>query len=168
MQYGFHPVRRSDKEHLLLSVILAKLVRKRQSNYVARNPGIISESGGDNEIWSFGEENYLILKDILLLRKKLKPYIAQLAQEAADKGTPIMRPMFYDFPQDKTCWEIETQYMFGPDYLVAPVMEANARSRKVYLPEGKWQNIDTLEVLDGCCWLDVPAPLDVIPAFKRV
>ena len=89
-------------------------------------------------------------------------------QRTHETGEPIMRPMFYDFPEDKICWEIETQYMFGPDYLVAPIMEPGVQIRRLYLPDGKWQNIDTLEVHDGGCWIDVPAPLDVIPAFKRV
>ena len=90
------------------------------------------------EIWSFGEENYLILKDILQLRKKLKPYIAQLAQEAADKGTPIMRPMFFEFPQDENCFKLDDQYMFGSDILFAPIYKYGETERTVYLPEGEW------------------------------
>ena len=125
-------------------------------------------SGADNEVWSYGEEVYAICQKYMTLRETLRPYVRAQMQRTHGTGEPVMRPMFYDFPQDKTCWELETQYMFGPDYLVAPVMEAGAANRKVYLPEGKWQNIDTLEVFDGCRWLDVPAPLDVIPAFKRV
>ena len=125
-------------------------------------------SGADNEVWSYGDEVYEICKKYMTLRETLRPYVRTQMQRTHETGEPIMRPMFYDFPQDKTCWETETQYMFGPDYLVAPVMEAGAQSRKVYLPEGKWQNIDTLEICDGSCWLDVPAPLSVIPVFKRV
>ncbi len=113
-------------------------VRKRQSNYVSRNPGIIEESGGDNEIWSFGEENYPVLKEILLLRERLKPYIAQLAQVAADKGTPIMRPMFFEFPNDECCYELDDQYMFGSDILFAPIYKYGETARMVYLPEGEW------------------------------
>ncbi len=113
-------------------------VRERQSNYVSRNPGIICESGGDNEIWSFGEENYPILKEILLLREKLKPYIAQLAEDATQSGAPIMRPMFFEFPQDETCYKLDDQYMFGPDILFAPIYKYGETERTVYLPEGEW------------------------------
>ncbi len=113
-------------------------IRKRQSDYISKNPGIISESGGDNEIWSFGEENYRIIKEILLLREKLKPYISLLADEAAQKGWPIMRPMFFEFPQDEICYELDDQYMFGSDILFAPIYKYGETERTVYLPEGEW------------------------------
>ena len=125
-------------------------------------------SGADNEVWSYGEEVYEICKKYMTLRESLRPYIREQMQHTHENGEPVMRPMFYDFPQDKTCWELETQYMFGPDYLVAPVMEPGVQSRRIYLPDGRWQNIDTLEVHDGGCWIDVPAPLDVIPVMKRM
>ena len=83
-------------------------------------------------------------------------------------GEPIMRPMCFDFPGDSTCWQTEDQYMFGPDYLVAPVMEAGVISRRVYLPAGQWENIHTGECHTGSGWIDVAAPLDVIPVMKRV
>ena len=88
-------------------------------------------------------------------------------QRTHETGEPVMRPMFFDFPQDEVCWGLETQYMFGPDYLVAPVLEAGAQTRRVYLPAGRWQNIDTGEEHAGGLWIDAPAPLDVIPVFKR-
>ena len=125
-------------------------------------------SGADNEVWSYGEEVYEICKKYMTLREALRPYVRAQMQRTHETGEPVMRPMFYDFPQDKTCWALETQYMFGPDYLVAPVMEAGVESREVYLPEGKWQNIDTLEVLSGGCWIKASAPLDVIPVLKRI
>jgi len=125
-------------------------------------------SGADNEVWSYGEEIYEICKKYLALRETLRPYIRRQMQRTHETGEPVMRPMFYDYPQDKICWELETQYMFGPEYLVAPVMEAGAAHRDVYLPAGKWQNIDSLEVLDGGRWIIAPAPLDVIPVFRRV
>ena len=125
-------------------------------------------SGADNEVWSYGEEVYGICRKYMTLREKLRPYIRAQMQRTHETGEPVMRPMFYDFPQDKTCWELETQYMFGPEYLVAPVMEAGAVQRNVYLPQGKWQNIDTLEVMEGGRWVSVSAPLDVIPVMKRM
>ena len=76
--------------------------------------------------------------------------------------------MFYDYPQDGICWNLKTQYMFGPDFIVAPVMEAGVREIDVYLPEGQWKNIDTGTIHEGNTWVTVPAPLDIIPVFKRV
>ena len=58
--------------------------------------------------------------------------------------------------------------MFGPDYLVAPVMEPGVSEMDVYLPAGKWKNIDTGETMEGGRWVTVPAPLDIIPVMKRL
>ena len=124
-------------------------------------------SGADNEVWSYGEEVYAICHKYLSLRERLRPYVRGLMQRTHETGEPVMRPMFFDFPQDKVCWGLETQYMFGPDYLVAPVLEAGAQARHMYLPAGRWQNIDTGEEYAGGLWIDAPAPLDVIPVFKR-
>ena len=59
-----------------------------------------------------------------MLREEMRPYTRSLMQQAHEKGTPVMRPLFYDFPEDPACWDNESQYMYGPDILVAPVMEA--------------------------------------------
>lgn len=125
-------------------------------------------SGQDNEVWSFGEENYEILKKYLLIRERLRPYVRECMRAAADTGAPVMRPLFYDFPEDKASWEVEDSYMFGPDLLVAPVMEAGMTERRVYLPEGaSWTNAWTGEVFDGGRTVTVAAPLDVIPVMVR-
>lgn len=131
-------------------------------------PGSHISSGGDNEIWSFGDVIYGICKKYITLREELRPYIRQQMLMAHENGTPVMRPMFYDFPKDKKCWEIDTQYMFGPDYLVSPVTDAGVTEKIVYLPAGKWKNIDTGEVYEGGCEVTAPAPIDVIPVFKRI
>ena len=79
-----------------------------------------------------------------------------------------MRPMFFDFPEDETCWQVEDQYMFGPDLLVAPVMEIGLRSRKVYLPAGlAWTEASTGKVYQGGETIEVEAPLHIIPVFVR-
>ena len=88
-------------------------------------------SGQDNEVWSFGEDNYKILSKYLFIRERLRPYIRECMKTASETGAPVMRPLFYDFPEDKTCWETEDAYMFGPDLLVAPVMEAGATTRTI-------------------------------------
>jgi alpha-D-xyloside xylohydrolase len=125
-------------------------------------------SGSDNEIWSFGEENYEIMKKFIFMRERLRPYIRQCMMEAHEKGTPVMRAMFYEFPADPRCWQAETQYMFGPDLLVAPVYELGQRSRDVYLPSGQpWKNARTGERFSGGQTVTVPAPLDEIPIFIR-
>jgi hypothetical protein len=57
-------------------------------------------SGGPNEVWSFGEEAYTIIRGLLSLRERLRPYVMRLMREAHETGTPPMRPLFYDFPED--------------------------------------------------------------------
>jgi alpha-D-xyloside xylohydrolase len=127
-----------------------------------------SRSGGPNEVWSFGEEAYGIIKELLFLRRRLKPYIMEQMKAAHEKGTPPMRPLFFDFPKDAQSWDIEDQMMFGPDYLVAPVIEEGARSRRLYLPAGdSWRNAWTDEIYQGGRWIEVDAPLEQIPIFLR-
>lgn len=125
-------------------------------------------SGQDNEVWSFGEDNFEILKKYLFLRERLRPYIRECMDEASLSGMPVMRPLFFDFYKDKTAWKIEDEYMFGPDILVAPVMEENTSERKVYLPEGDiWTDANTKKAYSGGQNVTVPAPLDIIPVFIR-
>ena len=125
-------------------------------------------SGQDNEVWSFGEENFEILKKYLLIREQLRPYIRECMKETSENGTPIMRPMFYDFHEDKKAWETEDQYMFGPDILVAPVMEEGVSERRVYLPAGEtWTECYTGKKYEGGQTVTAAAPIDIIPVFTR-
>ena len=125
-------------------------------------------SGQDNEVWSFGEDNYEIFKKYLFIREKLRSYIRGAMDECSRSGLPVMRPLFFNFNKDKTAWEIEDEYMFGDDILVAPVMEEGARERSVYLPEGaEWTDAYTKQVYKGGQRVTVPAPIDIIPIFIK-
>jgi alpha-D-xyloside xylohydrolase len=125
-------------------------------------------SGGPNELWSFGDEAYVILRSYLELRERLRPYVMTLMRTAHEDGIPPMRPLFLEFPDDGACHAIETEYMFGPDLLVAPILEAGARSRAVYLPEGpSWTDVWTGAPHDGGRTIEVDAPLERIPLFLR-
>ncbi len=125
-------------------------------------------SGQDNEVWSFGEDNYQILKKYLFIRENLRPYIREAMDECSRSGLPVMRPLFFDFSNDTTAWETEDEYMFGSDILVAPVMEDGARERSVYLPEGaEWTYAYTKEKYNGGQRVTVPAPIDIIPVFFK-
>ena len=127
------------------------------------------DAGNDNEVWSFGEEAYPILVKYLERRETLRDYVRGLMKLAHEEGTPLLRGMFYEFPEDPKCNALKDQYMFGDRYLVAPVMEYQARSRSVYLPAGaSWRNIDTQEIYEGGQRITVSAPLEVIPVFARI
>jgi len=121
-----------------------------------------------NEIWAFGEENYQIMRHYLMLRDRLKPYIAEQMRMACRTGLPIMRPMLLDFPDDPNCWSLSDQFLFGPDILVAPIAEQQCRTRRVYLPAGEnWQCTHTGQMHLGGQFIEAEAPLSRIPVFAR-
>jgi alpha-D-xyloside xylohydrolase len=125
-------------------------------------------SGAPNELWSFGEDVYEILAGHLHLREALRPYIRRVMGDAHENGQPVMRGLFHEFPCDPQSWELADQYMFGPDLLVAPVIEPQAKSRTLYLPAGAtWSDIHTGELHAGGQWITVSAPIDIIPVFAR-
>lgn len=125
-------------------------------------------SGGPNELWSFGEEVYPILERYAHLRETLRPYTREVMRSAHEEGQPVMRGLFHEFPADPAAWDVGDQYLLGADVLVAPVVEAGARTREVYLPAGaSWTDAATGEVHDGGQRLTVAAPLDVVPLFLR-
>ncbi|SEF97211.1 alpha-D-xyloside xylohydrolase [Butyrivibrio sp. Su6] len=125
-------------------------------------------TGQPNELWSYGEEVYEILKKQLQLRIELKPYIKSLFEESSENGSPLLRTLFYEFPEDEKCWETFDEYMFGSSYLVAPVTDFNCFERKVYLPEGKWKDIRDEKVYEGGQIITAKAPLESIPVFSKI
>ena len=125
-------------------------------------------TGADNEIWSFGEEVYPILVKFIGIRERMRDYTREVMRQAHEKGSPVMRTLFYEFPEDKECWDITDAYLYGPDILVAPVCHEGAEGRRVYLPQGaSWTHAGTGEVYEGGVWLDVEAPLETVPLFLR-
>ena len=125
-------------------------------------------SGAANEVWSYGDEAYEIFKSYLFKREELRPYVTKLMEAAHKKGTPPMRPLFYDFPQDDAAWDADDVYMFGEDYLVAPVMYAGQRQRDVYLPKGaKWKEELTGNTYEGGAVVTAQAPLEAMPVFLK-
>jgi alpha-D-xyloside xylohydrolase len=125
-------------------------------------------TGGPNEVWSFGDEAYRIITELLQMRDRLAPYVLAQMQVAAETGLPPMRPIWFDYQQDERAWEVEDEFLFGPDVLVAPITELGARSRHVYLPAGaNWQDSATGAVLSGGEVHFVEAPLERIPVFVR-
>ena len=141
--------------------------RKKQSDYVPRHPGIIEPSGGDNEIWRFGEDNYPILKSLIELRERLKDYTCKYMDEASRTGAPIMRPMFWEYPEDNKCYLLEDQYFYGKDILFAPIYRHGEVERDVYLPEGNWINVLTREKVPGGQEIRCKAKLSEFIAFVR-
>lgn len=125
-------------------------------------------SGGPNEVWSFGDQAYEIIVDLINQRERLRPYIMKHMAQASQTGAPIMRPLFFDFPKDSAAYQIDTQYMFGPDLLVAPVIEQDAKIRMVYLPEGsEWKLLSDNVSYSGGQNIEISVDLRKIPVFLR-
>ncbi len=142
--------------------------RESKQPQVGTTGGAICLSGASNEVWSYGEKVYEICKRYLNIREELRTYTRSLMEEAHEKGSPIMRPLFYEFPQDQTCWSVEDEYMFGWRYLVAPVLYAGARKRTVYLPAGcRWMDMNTGSEYTGGQSIEVECPIEAMPVFIR-
>ena len=125
-------------------------------------------TGQPNELWSYGEENYRIMRKYLDIRRGMHDYIKGLYREASENGSPLIRTMFYEFPEDGKCWELQDQYMFGDRYLVAPILRLNQFERDVYLPAGIWRDTRDGKEYQGGQVIHAMAPIDSIPVFERV
>ena len=121
-----------------------------------------------NTPWSYGSEASPILEKYLRMRYSLVPYIYSLAYDTYKTGAPYMRALFMDFPNDPKVDTLTHEFMFGPDFLVAPVVHQGQTSRKVYLPAGAdWYNYWTNRKYHGGQTIVVQAPINVIPLFVR-
>lgn len=130
--------------------------------------GGICASGADNEVWSYTPELEEMMIYYIRLREAMKDYIRSVMREAHEKGTPVMKTLFYEFPEDPAAWEAEDVYLFGHDLLVAPVMEAGVRERTVYLPAGaEWVEWESKRRWSGGQEVRVKAPVCRIPLFVR-
>lgn len=131
-------------------------------------------SGAPNEVWSYGEDVYAICKTYLSLREKLRDYIRGVMDDAHVHGDPVIRPMFYGFPDDPVSWAVTDQYLFGPKYLVAPILKPGQRQRTVRLPKGaSWRQISAEgeeigDVTEGGGSKTVDTPLGYMPVFSQV
>jgi alpha-D-xyloside xylohydrolase len=125
-------------------------------------------TGQSNELWSYGEDNFKIMKHYLDIRTEMKPYISSLFKEAHENGSPLLRAMFYEFPDDPECWNTYDQYMFGSEYLVAPILKLNQFERDVYLPKGSWKDTRDGSVYEGGTTIHAKAPIESIPVFQKI
>ncbi|RXG44725.1 hypothetical protein VDGE_02499 [Verticillium dahliae] len=107
-------------------------------------------------------------QDTNRLRESMREYTRELHRAEHENGDPLMRPLFCDFPDEDKCWRAGDQYMYGPKYLVAPVLQAKQQTREVYFPgEGvRWKDAEGLEY-EGGQTATVKTPLDTMPVFIR-
>ncbi len=119
------------------------------------------------EPWEFEDTTMDGIRLILNLRYALLPYIYTIAWEASQTGAPLMRPMFWSNPADKSSWNIDDQFLLGDAVLVAPIIEPGATSRKVHLPEGIWFDFRNDQRFEGNQSISTEAALQSIPVFIR-
>ena len=126
-------------------------------------------TGQPNEMWSYGEDVFRIMKKYYDIRIGMHQYLSSLFKEASENGSPLMRAMFYEFPDDPQCWNLQDQYMFGDKLLAAPILHLNQYSRSVYLPQNaKWKEQRTGTIFDGGQYVVVDAPIDYLPVFEKL
>jgi alpha-D-xyloside xylohydrolase len=122
----------------------------------------------NNEAWTIGGDTYPHIRAAMMLRERLRPYVMEQMVVASKRGIPPMRPLFFDFEDDPRAAQVEDQFLFGPDLLIAPITEYRARSREVYLPaECDWTDAWSGMVLPAGGTVTADAPIEHIPVFVR-
>jgi alpha-glucosidase (family GH31 glycosyl hydrolase) len=119
------------------------------------------------EPWAFGPEAEQICSRYIELRRQMVPYSYSALFEAYRTGAPLMRPLVWYYPHDPVVADMADEFFYGPGIMVAPVLRAGVRRRRVYLPEGRWYDFYTRKTYDGRRWMIASAPLERIPIFVR-
>jgi len=119
------------------------------------------------EPWLFSPETKNLIRDAVLRRYRLMPYVYTAFHESSVDGAPIARALWTEFPTDSASNTIDNEYLFGPSILVHPVTEEGAKSVQVYLPAGVWYDFDTLQPSIGPSTVEIATPLSKVPAFYR-
>jgi alpha-D-xyloside xylohydrolase len=108
------------------------------------------------EPWEYDEALTEDFRRALGLKYSLMPYIYAQAKDSSARGYPMLRALFFEYPNDPGSWQIDDEYMFGSNLLVAPLFDS-ADTRKVYLPPGDWIDYQTGKVYAGSQWREIKA-----------
>ena len=115
--------------------------------------------------WS--EKTQEIVRTYMKLRYAMLPYNYTLAYQNATSGSPLMRPLFYQYTNDTAAARVEDEYMWGENLLVAPVIKKGLPSRSIYLPVGKWYDFHSGIEFSGNTRMDYPLTIENIPVFAK-
>jgi len=121
----------------------------------------------DQEPWVHGDPYKSFIRKYINMRYRLLPYLYTCFYEASKDGSPIMRPLLYEYQQDSNTFTLDDQFLIGRDILVAPVLQEGAVRRLVYLPKGNWYDYETKDVLEGNRSMYYDAPLSMLPVFIK-
>ncbi|SFU56400.1 alpha-glucosidase [Pustulibacterium marinum] len=135
------------------------------------NPLSRAHHEGDNAVepWLFGDKVEQFARKAIELKYTLHPYLYTMARQSYDFGVPIMRPLFLDYPSDETTYTINDSFMWGDNFLVAPVVKEGQQTRQVYLPKGRWYEYPFSEgiIYKGGQTIEIPVTLGTIPMFVK-
>ena len=150
------------EEELFVRWVQQGIFQARFSIHSASNDNTVTEP------WMFRGSADLI-RNAILLRYRMAPYLYSAEYEANQTGAPIMRALVYEFQNDPKVYEESFEFMFGRDILVANVIEKGAKTRKVYLPAGtKWYDwSDNFTCYEGGQTIEIPVTMESIPMFIR-
>ncbi len=135
-------------------------------------PRFVMNSWKDNGIVNLPWMHESILpqvREVMALRYRLMPYLYTQMWQSARLNEPVVRPLFYDFPDDRTALDVQDSFMLGRDILVAPVLDEGASDRRVYLPvhAGGWFDFRSGRQFEGGQTITVLTPLGRLPVFVR-
>jgi alpha-glucosidase len=136
----------------------------------AFTPFMRTHDGDDrenNHRWDSDADTTAHFSRMARVHAALAPDRIAWAEEAESSGLPLVRHLLLEFPEDQEAWTVHDQYMFGPELLVAPVVEQAATSRSVYFPEGKWFSVWDVRSFEGPGYHEVTAPIGTPPVFSR-
>lgn len=132
----------------------------------ARNHNTIGTRRQDPVSWN--STFVTISKSVLETRYTLLPYIYTLMHKASTEGSTVVRPLLHEFVSDRVTWDVDSQFLLGPAFLVSPVLEANARDVTAYFPRARWYDYYTGVAIQSLGeWKSLPAPLDHINLHVR-
>ena len=149
-------------EELFVRWVQNGIFQPRFSIHSASNDNTVTEP------WMFSDSADIIRKAILM-RYRFAPYLYSLEYEASQTGSPIMRPLVYEFQNDEKVFDENFEFMYGRDILVANVLEEGATTKKVYLPAGcKWYDMNNkFKCYEGGQTIEIPVTIESIPMFLR-
>mmetsp|Transcript_16244 Transcript_16244/g.31748 ORF Transcript_16244/g.31748 Transcript_16244/m.31748 type:complete len:1001 (-) Transcript_16244:128-3130(-) len=119
------------------------------------------------EPWLFGEPWTTRIRDAIRTRYRLLPYVYTLFYEASTHGSPVMRPLWMEFPNDASVWALDNEFMLGDTILVKPVTQQGANTASVYFPDGLWYDFQTFHKFTGPKTATVKAPIEKIPTYLK-
>ncbi|MGO1370669.1 MAG: glycoside hydrolase family 31 protein [Senegalia sp. (in: firmicutes)] len=121
----------------------------------------------NQEPWCFGRDYLKVIKDYISLRYKFMTYLYNLMRDNSLTGEPVLRPLFYHYQEDEKTYDINNQFLYGENIMICPITKPRTYKRMVYLPEGKWYDYFTKEIIEGGKYIIADAPLEKLPIYIK-